>query len=221
MPKGAIESVERRDEALEVSPASPPALPVDRKESSRERLLSAGAVAFCARGYFPVSVEDIASAASVSRMTFYRHFTGKAELAAELFRRSSAMAEPHYLAIAQTDYRDREVVRGWMESLFSADRQRRHLLRVFIQANVDAPAFSEAGHGFIDGLAAKLGEHIPAFAHGGTDGAGRRRHVEAWLLLYDILNHSNHAALGSGIATDPLTIDILADRFSDFVERHS
>jgi hypothetical protein len=38
------------------------------------------------------------------------------------------------------------------------------------------------------------------------------------LLLYEILDLSNHAALDSGIATNPLAIEILTDRFLAFVE---
>ena len=49
------------------------------------RLLAAAMAQFGARGYLAVSVDDIATAAGVSRVTFYRHFSGKEALAVELF----------------------------------------------------------------------------------------------------------------------------------------
>lgn len=48
-----------------------------RKHDSRGRLLRAGLEQFCERGYVAVSVEEIAAAARVSRITFYRRFSSK------------------------------------------------------------------------------------------------------------------------------------------------
>lgn len=189
-----------------------------RKEDSRERLLAAAGEAFCARGYFPVSVEDIASAAGISRMTFYRHFSGKAAIAAALFRRNSRAEMPHLLAIGARNWRDRAVVVDWIAGQFASDRAQRQLLRVFSQANVDEPAFTEAGHRFIADMIAGLGATIPAFAANPDAPQDRRRWVEAWLLLYEIFDQGNHAARDSGVATDPLTIEILADRFIRFTQ---
>lgn len=190
-----------------------------RKEGSRERLLAAATEAFCAGGYFPVSVEDIASSASVSRMTFYRHFNDKAAIAAELFRRNAQAAIPRLLAIGQRDFRDRKVVADWIAHLSSADRADRQLLRVFIQANADKTDFTEQGQAWISELIIGLGKTIPAFAVDPDKGEDRRRWLEAWLLLYEILDQGNHVARGAGVFDDPLVIEILADRFVTFVNK--
>ena len=188
-----------------------------RKQDSRECLLAAAAENFCQMGYFAVSVEDIASAAGVSRMTFYRHFSGKAALAAELFRVNVADAMPRFLAIARRDWRDQAVVAEWITSLFEADRASGQLLRVFMQANAEETEFTKSAHGFLAGLIAEFGQSIPAFCLRRDHPADRRRWLEAWLLLYEVLDQSNHAARGSGIATDPLVIELLAERFVRFV----
>lgn len=188
-----------------------------RKQDSRERLLAAAQEAFCARGYFPVSVDEIAAAAGVSRMTLYRHFSGKSAIAEALFRRSSAFGTPAILAIRERDYRDRAVVVTWLGEIFDRDRAHRQLLRVFIQANVDEASFTEAAHDFIAGLIEGLGERIGAFAIDRGGDAGHRRWVEAWLLIYELLDLSNHAARRAGIAADPVIVEILADRFLAFV----
>ncbi len=189
------------------------------KEGSRQRLLTAAASAFCAQGYHPVSVEDIASAAGVSRMTFYRHFSGKAAVAAELFRRSGEEATPRFLAIGQREFHDRQAVVRWISDLFEADREKRRLLRVFLQVVVEDAAFTESGHDFINSMIAGLGHSIPAFALDREDPGDRRAWIQAWLVLYEIMDQSNHGAQSSGVAADPLIIEVLADRFVDFVRR--
>ena len=187
------------------------------KETSRDRMLRAATSEFCARGYFDVSVEDIATSAGVSRMTFYRHFSGKADIASELFRLNSQAAMPRLMKIANLDFRDRAVVEQWIARLFDVDRDRRQLLRVFSQANADEAGFTQSAQRLIDDLILGLGQVIPAFALDPEAPADRRRWIEAWLVLYEILDQGNHAARGAGLATDPLMPGILADRFLRFV----
>ena len=188
-----------------------------RKQDSRERLLAAGVTRFCENGYISISVEDIASAAGVSRITFYRHFGCKADLAVELFKRAAAAAMPEFLRIGHSQFRDRAVVLQWIADLFAADRANRQLLRVFIQATIDTADFTRRAQELISELIMRLGETIPAFAVHPDRASERRRWLEAWLLLFEILDQSNHAALDSGIATDPIVTEILADRFVAFV----
>jgi AcrR family transcriptional regulator len=179
-------------------------------------LLAAAADAFCSDGYFSVSVEDIALAAGVSRMTFYRHFSGKAAIAAEIFRENAEASMPRFLAITKHDRLDGVVVSGWIAGLFEADRRSGQLLRVFIQANAEESGFTESAQQFIGNLITELGQHMSAFAIDPV--ADRRAWLEAWLLLYELLDQSNHAARGAGVAADPMVIDILAERFLSFVD---
>jgi AcrR family transcriptional regulator len=191
----------------------------ERKPSGRQRLLSAATDVFCRDGYFAVSVEDIAVAACVSRMTFYRHFAGKAAIAAEIFRENAEASMPRFLAIGAHGRLDHTIVSEWIAGLFEADRRSGQLLRVFIQANAEASGFTQSAQRFIDDLITGLGQSIPAFALDRL--ANRKAWLEAWLLLYEILDQSNHAARGAGVAADPLVIDILAERFLEFASRDS
>lgn len=211
------------------APSAPPASPRAaglaafarrRKEDSRERLLAAATEAFCAEGYLGVSVEDLASAAGVSRVTFYRHFASKTALAVELFRQAAGAAMPRFLAVGGVDGRDPRAVRAWIAELFAADRLNRRLLRVFTQAAGAEPGFTEQAQELIGEIIAKLGKRSPAFALSPEAPADRRRWLEAWLLIYEILDQSNHAALESGVASDPLVIDILTTRFVAFTSAH-
>lgn len=125
---------------------------------------------------------------------------------------------PRFLAITKHNRLDRDIVASWISQLFEADRRSGQLLRVFIQANSEESDFTDFGHRFIEDLISELGKFMPAFAL--DQAADRRRWLEAWLLMYEILDHSNHAARGVGVSTDPLIIDILADRFLHFITVH-
>ncbi|WP_052223596.1 TetR/AcrR family transcriptional regulator [Novosphingobium malaysiense] len=192
-----------------------------RKKDTRSRLLRAAATEFCERGYAPVSVEDIASGAGVSRMTFYRHFGGKAEIASELFRANSRAHMPMIAAIGQKDFQDRSTVREWIASIFAIDREQRAILQAFMQANVIESGFAQEGHAFIDAIIEELGKTIPAFALDARAQSDRRRYVEASLLLYEILDQSNHAARSLSLAADFLIVDILTDHFINFVGKRA
>ena len=190
-----------------------------RKVDSRERLLAAAVEQFGRSGYSPVSVEDIATAAGVSRMTFYRHFRGKANIATALFDRNVVEAGPDLLRVREIDWRSRGAVHGWLERLFATDHANRMLLRVFVEAAAVEPDFTRQAHAQIGAWIGEIGETIPAFALDPGVPSDRRRWLEAWLLIYEILDQSNHAALDSGVASDPAVLDIMADRFLDFAAK--
>ncbi len=192
-------------------------LPSSRKLASRRRLLGAAAHRFLQDGYFAVSVDDIAKSAGVSRMTFYRHFSDKSDLAIQLFQQESEKSKPRFLQIAEQDYSDPHVVNAWLTELFQSDQNNRGLLRVFTQITAEDMGFTRKAQSLITNLITALGDNIPAFRLQENRREHRRRWLEAWLLIYEILDQSNHAALQSGVADDPLVIDILASRFVRFV----
>lgn len=187
-----------------------------RKQDSRRRLLQAGFALVCERGFAAVSVEDIAAAAGVNRLTFYRHFANKGELAAAIYAERSTAAVERVAVIAARNWRDRAVVLDWIACLFAADREKEHIQRMFAQAFVETPALAEPARQTIRDIIAALGPAIPAFRLDSEAPAQRRRWLEASMLVFEILDQSRHAAIGTGFAADPLVMEILADRFLEF-----
>ncbi|WP_404815377.1 TetR/AcrR family transcriptional regulator [Streptomyces thermolineatus] len=59
----------------------------DRREKARDLLVETALGLFAERGYIGVRVEDIAKAAGISRATFYKYFSEREEILAELFAR--------------------------------------------------------------------------------------------------------------------------------------
>ncbi|MDO6414560.1 TetR/AcrR family transcriptional regulator [Sphingomonas sp. BIUV-7] len=189
------------------------------RKGYREKILAASLELFRGKGYFPVSIEEIAAAADTSRMTVYRHFTGKAAIAGELFVRAAASTTPVYLRIADGDFRSYSAVRAWIVEIFATDRANRQLLRVFTQANAEHQEFTGHAQTFIADIVAGLGRSIPAFAIDRTRESQKRRWLEAWLLIYELLDQSNRAAWDRLDANEPLMIDIIATRFVEFVRQ--
>ena len=188
-----------------------------RKQTSRENLLLAATELFCRKGYAAVSVEDITSEAGVSRVTFYRHFPTKAGVALELFQRAGEVAGPRMLAISARDFRDRATVVEWLRDFFDLNREMQGILRVLSQANVEEADFSQQVRPYIFDMVKALGLSIPAFAVDPDKPEDQRRWVKAWLLIYTILDQSNHAATTEGVSANPEMIEVLADDFVGFV----
>lgn len=188
-----------------------------RKRESREQLLAAATSLFHDKGYYSVSVDDIAGLAGVSRMTFYRHFRSRAAILMELFERNSAVTMPQLLSIREQDWRDPATVRAWIAAIFDSDWPARRILRAIAQAVRMDREFVEASQTFISGFVAGLGEKIPAF--GADREQDHKSWLEGWLILYEILDQSNQATLDMGVARDPLIIDLLTERFVGFVTR--
>jgi AcrR family transcriptional regulator len=95
-----VNSAPARAVARDESAASAPRVPGEPNPFSvspiRQDVLSASSVLFNERGYYSVSMEDIAAAASVSRATLYRHFNTKVTILEELT--SWAVLEGGHLA---------------------------------------------------------------------------------------------------------------------------
>lgn len=90
----AMESIP--DAPVHMAAAIEPAVAEDHDPQAaapvRQALLSAAAALFAERGYYPVSMPDIAAAATTSRATLYRYFGNKAKILAVLSERGAAEA---------------------------------------------------------------------------------------------------------------------------------
>ena len=188
-----------------------------RKQNSRERLLAAAVAKFSDEHYAAVSVEDIAAAAGVNRVTFYRHFSSKADLLVHLYENLAATGRPKFLSIAEQDYRNPDVVRAWLNDVFARQRGNVRFQTLFTHAAAIEPAFTARAHDMIGDLISQLGAVIPAFAADRHRTQDEKRWLEAWLLLYEIFDQSSHAAMNSGVAAHPVLIDVLIERFLRFV----
>ena len=96
-PPAVDESAPREVAPLE-SIAEPPVAGSSSLSIAQE-VLSESSTLFAERGYYAVAMEDIASAANLSRATLYRYFSTKDKILAELTRLAVTEIEEHAAAL--------------------------------------------------------------------------------------------------------------------------
>ena len=108
----------------------------ERTEATRTALISAGRELFGERGFAATSIEDLASAAGVTRGALYHHFASKEDLFAAVFEQVEIelMAAAHRGSLAGSDAWDR--MRRGCRAFLDACRDRT-VQRI---ALLDAPA---------------------------------------------------------------------------------
>jgi AcrR family transcriptional regulator len=94
-----------------------------QKEATRQRILSTALELFVSRGYVATTVDDIAAAASTTRVTFYSHFESRRELMRALIHELNSILErrdePGHsstasLLVAAVREGSREKLGGWL-----------------------------------------------------------------------------------------------------------
>lgn len=95
-----------------------------QKQLTRERLIGAAAEEFRSRGFNETTAENIASAAGASRATFYVYFRTKAEIVAELMRRSQSDVMDAYRRLDDLADPELATVVDWLEETIMLWRER-------------------------------------------------------------------------------------------------
>lgn len=122
---------------------------------AREDVLSVSSTLFAARGYYAVSMDDIAAAAGISRATLYRYFNSKTKVLAELT--TSALSESSRLAAdlyALADGFDGAALQAWIGRYVTFHRSFSGVIRAWFDGAVAEQLSSEelrAGIGQMSG----------------------------------------------------------------------
>ena len=95
-----------------------------QKQVTRERLIEAAAEEFRSRGFNETTAENIASAAGASRATFYVYFRTKAEIVAELMRRSQSDVMEAYRRLDELADPDMASIVNWLDDTIMLWRER-------------------------------------------------------------------------------------------------
>lgn len=96
-------------------------------------VLAVSSTLFAERGYYAVSMEDIAVAAGLGRATLYRYFSAKDKILAELTRRAAAEIEAHAAALAPMAA---DALTEWMLRYVRFHRTYRGVIRAWFDGTV-------------------------------------------------------------------------------------
>ena len=96
-------------------------------------VLSVSSALFAERGYYAISMEEIAAAADVSRATLYRYFSTKDKILAELTRRAVVEIEEHAAALPAMAA---DSLTEWMRGYVRFHRTYRGVIRAWFDGTV-------------------------------------------------------------------------------------
>lgn len=114
-----------------------------RVRGTRERFLEAALAVFRERGYRDTTVQDILTEAGGGRATFYAHFSGKSDVAAQLFEACLPGAQAHYAELASAPSLTYAYVRERMVKSLGFWSANRVIMEALNAAMTDDPAVAE------------------------------------------------------------------------------
>lgn len=184
-------------------------LRVLQKEQTRQRLLDTALELFASKGYAATTIDEIAAAASTTRVTFYAHFPSRRAVMVALIERLDGILERHEsLTRRSTAEALVEVVRsGSTEGIATWLREqasRWHAIRPYIVAAHVAAAIEPEIRELVDEWA----EEVASDIRDGLDLAERfapsTRHFRG-VLAYEMLDRTNQHWIRHqwDIETDP------------------
>jgi TetR/AcrR family transcriptional regulator len=152
--------------------------------SSRERLFTAAATEFAARGFAGASVDRIARAARVNKAMIYYHFTSKAALYREILRDMFEAVAARVGGMARSAIDPADKIRAFVEAIAAEAEARPHFPPIWFREIADGgqhldaqttahiAAIVEALGGIVaEGVAAKRFRPVkPLFIHAGIVG---------------------------------------------------
>jgi AcrR family transcriptional regulator len=112
-----------------------------RRLSARERreaILEAATAVFAERGYNGASVDDVATAAGISKALIYEHFPSKKDLHASLVERETTELFARLEANATSGRHGAERMRGGVEAFLGFVEERRTAWRMLFRDAADA-----------------------------------------------------------------------------------
>ncbi|UUT34377.1 TetR/AcrR family transcriptional regulator [Microbacterium elymi] len=146
-----------------------------QKETTRRRLLEVALDLFVSRGYVATTIDDIASAAGTTRVTFYAHFESRQDLMRALIAELNEILDRHARAgtggstasplVEAVQIGSRELLTEWLRN--QAVRWPR--IRPYILSATEASAVDPDIRGLFSGWV----EEVVADVVEGLDAAGR------------------------------------------------
>lgn len=106
----------------------------EQKNLTRNRVLDAAVRVFEEKSFVGATMDDIAGAAGVTRVTVYAHFPGKREIIRGLAGRTYSVTDEVYAALAAIPVWNRETVRNWLDEAAPRWREMAPTIRVLATA---------------------------------------------------------------------------------------
>lgn len=196
-------------------PGSLTGLQQAQKEANRETIIRAARELFSSRSYPDISVDEISRHAEVSRFTFYKHFSGKLQVASSVLELYLAELIDDYASLGRVSAPRLADIVAWIErivDLWSRSRQDFAALSLLLRQDPELMAHRERTYRI---TVARLGEVIPAF-HRASSGDEEAR-IRAHILLLALEDLCYELVISRWEVDRALAIRILAEEFARFI----
>lgn len=190
---------------MPIASSRPPSLREQQRRATRTRIADAALAVFERSGMAAATIEEILTAAGVSRATFYAHFTGKPDVGRAILSDMWDRSTDLYARFAALPDWSRGAIRGWLAEVGEAWRIHHDGMRMVLREMLAELSADSREHqqGFV---AALMGDHA-RWAHFSPEEARRR----AQLLIFQV-ERSMMAVHIEGWETD---LDALLDTLTD------
>lgn len=197
--------------------AGRPSLRVAQREDTRRRLLAAGRRLFRDRGVEPVSMEEVASTAQVSRATVYLHFAGKPALLEALLEEDWAGQVKLFERLSSVDFSDSAKLCDWIMRVAEGMLKARDSFAIHRAALGQNPKLTIRHQQHRQCLAEILLKAIGGMPVGRED--QMHRDVEAELIVAELEYFATAAVLGWTREQVASGAALIAGRLQGFAQR--
>lgn len=169
--------------------------------------------------YDSITMDQIASAAGVSRATVYLHFSNKSEILLDILSENMEEQMAVYAALANVEEVSISSIREWLQSyrqLMDKHHAVRHLFSILFMQLPDRKQFVSNHR---EKAIAVLGDRFPGFCLTGLRGRKREeKRVRCYLMLFQL----EHSAINFSLVPDmpdiEVGLDVLADDLLHFCQ---
>jgi len=193
-------------------------LQLQQKKESRDKIVAAANALFARCSYISTSIEDIAREAGISRVTFYKHFKNKLEVAIGILDQYASHMIDDYGSLGRYRDPDTAQIAAWIKRILALWRSQRDSMDTLASlVRQDAQIGARRTRAYTRTIA-RLGDGIPAFAVAAS-GTNEEAHIRAHLLLIELENLCYELVISEWPVNEDMAVNVLAEHFRDFIER--
>lgn len=202
------------------SPGTLTELQSQQKQESRGRIVAAANTLFARHSYIGTSIEDIAREAGISRVTFYKHFKSKLDVAIGILDQYTTRMIDDYGSLSRHHDPDEAEIADWIRHILALWRkQRRNMDTLASLLRQDAKLNARRTRIYTRTIT-RLGEGIPAFALAAS-GEDEEAHIRAHLLMIELEDLCYELVISEWPVDEDLAIRVVAGHFRNFIVQTS
>jgi AcrR family transcriptional regulator len=186
-----------------------------QKTNSRKRILDAAQALLSELSYVQTTVEQIAARAKVTKITFYRHFSGKFDVANAVMAQGQPPLLNIFSTLGKSEHLDQAQIRVWLDEVVS------HFERgkVFLSVSREIAAIERQHRGYLFDFytqaVEELSKGIPEFVVASRTDLGMARAI---LLVRQTLQVCFDLVLYDEASYRESFLTVVAEQFAAFLD---